>query len=146
MTPFDSEDDDIETPKKVSLNKVSSQSSVFDKIPKKPSKEDFEKRVKTIEDNNVGYKKQAVELAIQFKKMMDDKTLLQNKNVFSKEVENEFLSKIVNLSIEINNDENEQDGMGSLSCIIILLKTCLSLRDRVNDLEYQITQLSSANK
>lgn len=138
--PFD-EDENINTSQKIGLNKVSAQKSIFDTLPKKPNQEDFEKKVAAAQEKLGGYKQKASELAVQFKKIMDDKTLPQNKNVFSIEVEREVLSKMIQLAVDINNDPDEQEGMGSLSWITFLFKLVLSHRDRINSLEYQISLL-----
>ncbi len=123
------------------LKNVSSKKSIFESLPKKPSSEEFEKKVKEMQDRSSGYKKRAAELAVSFKKLLEDKTLAQNKNIFASEFERELLSKMINLAIEINNDPNEQEGMGSLGWITLLFKTVLSQRDRINNLEYTISQL-----
>jgi hypothetical protein len=142
--PFDEETNQEEPTiqsQKVGLKKVSSQKSIFDKMPKKPSTEEFEKQVKKAVENNSTYKSKASELAFAFNKAMNDKTLRQNKNIFSNDMEKELLTKMVQLAIDINNDEVEGMDMGSMSWITLLLKTCFSQRDRINTLEYSILQL-----
>ena len=138
--PFD-EEDDLDSNRKIGLKKVSSQKSMFDEIPKKPTAEDFQKKVTATQEKSLNYKQRASELAIQFKKICEDKTLVQNKSVFASEIEKEVLSKMVELAIEINNDPNEQEGMGSLSWITLLMKVVLSQRERINVLEYNLSLL-----
>jgi len=138
--PFDEEEEKPINPK-IGLRNVSSQKSIFENIPKKPSPEDFDKKVKEIQDRNSGYKQRAAELAVAFKKMIEDKTLVQNRNIFANELEKETLTKMIQLAVEINNDPNEQEGMGSLGWITLLLKTVLSQRDKINNLEYRIFHL-----
>lgn len=141
--PFDEEDDDslLDKSKKIGLKNVSTQKSMFDTMPKKPSQEDFEKKVQAVHQQAAAYKHKAAELAVQFKKMVEDKTLPENRNMFSIEMEREILSKMVQLAIDINNDPNEQEGMGSLSWITLLFKTILAQRDRINHVEYKLFQL-----
>lgn len=140
--PFDEEDDSLpQQPNRLGLKNVSSQKSIFESIPKKPTQEDFDKKVKIAQDKSINYKQKASELAVSFKKTMEDRTLFQNKNVFTNDLERELLSKMIQLAVEINNDPNEQEGMGSLGWITLLFKTALSLRDRNNLLEYKILQL-----
>lgn len=140
--PFDEEDDSLPVkPSKLGLKSVSSQKSIFESIPKKPTQEDFDKKVKNIQEKNTGYKQRAAELAIAFKKTMEDKTLFQNKNVFTSDLERELLSKMIQLAVEINNDPDEQEGMGSLGWITLLLKTSLAIRDKLNYTDYRIMQL-----
>lgn len=137
--PFD-EDEEIIEPK-VGLKKVSAQKSIFDSMQKKPSQEDLDRKVKQISEKSNSYKIRAAELVKEFNKCMADKTLSSNRNIFSRELETELLSKMIKLADEINSDIIEKDGMGSLSLITILLKTCFSQRDRINSLEYAIFQI-----
>lgn len=142
--PFDDEDNEQPSlqSKKVGLKNVSSQKSMFDTMPKKPSQEDLDTKVKQIQDRSSAYKGKAADLASQFNRSMADKTLPQNKNLFQKDAEKEILSQMVQLAIDINNDPSEKEGMGSLSWIVLLLKTCFSQRDKINQLEYQQTILN----
>lgn len=80
-------------------------------------------------------------MSSQFNQIMNDKTLKQNKNIFAREMERELLTKMAQLAIEVNNDQHEHEGMGSLSWIILLLKTCLNQRDKINQLEFSFSQL-----
>ncbi len=140
--PFDEEDnDDLQQQPKIGLKNVSSQSSIFDKKPKVPTQQEFQEKVKQAVDKNISYKEKAASLATQFKKMMQDKTLPQNKNVFAQGLEKEVLANMIQLAVEINNDPNEQEGMGSLTWITLLLSSCLSQRDKINQLEYLISDL-----
>jgi hypothetical protein len=110
--PFDEENDDEQKPiQKTGLRKISSQKSIFENIPKKPSSEDFEEKVKQIDEQNSLYKQRAAEYSVQFKKIIADKTLQQNRNVFANELEQEIVSKMIKLAAEINEDPNEQEGI-----------------------------------
>ena len=140
--PF--EEDEIEISPKKGLKKVSSQKSIFDKKSvedKAPTEQQFDDKVKQVSDKSNNYKSRAGEIAIQYKKLLLDKTVPQNKNVFSEDIEKEVLTKMINLAIEINNDEDEQEGMGSLGWLTMLLKHQFFLRDKNNDLEYQLVVL-----
>lgn len=143
--PFDEEDDDSDQPsaqsQKVGLKKVSTQQSIFDSIPKKPTQTDLDQKVKKVQDRVSKYKLKTAELAVQFNKTMADRTLFQNKNLFQKEMENELLRNMVRLAQEINSDGLEREGEGSLSWITLLLKTCFQQRERINNLEFALAQL-----
>jgi|ERR1017187_4609528 hypothetical protein len=140
--PFDEEEQKPSLQaQKIGLKKVSSQKSVFDSMPKKPGPEDFERQVQEAQQRQSTFKTRASDLVVQFNKAMTDKTLRSNKNPFQNEVEKELLLKMVQLAQEINSDPNEREGEGSLSWIIILLKTCFSQRDRINMLEFSVEQL-----
>lgn len=143
--PFDEENDSEPSLKsqKVGLKNVSSQKSIFDSIPKKQTQEELNQKVKQGQERASSYKVRAAALASQFNKSMVDKTLSENKNLFQKEVEKDLMREMIQLAIEINDDPLEQEGMGSLGWITLLLKTCFSQRDKLNNLEYMLTQLDS---
>jgi len=140
--PFDDEEKDIVLKPKVGIKNVSSQKSIFDDLPKKPSQDDLNQKVNQMVDLEGSYKNKTTELAVAFNKAINDKTLKANKNIIQKEVELELLRDMVRLAQEINGDIQEREGEGSLSWITLLLKTCFSQRDRINELEYTLIQLS----
>jgi len=138
--PFDEEETKPSAQsKKIGLNKVSSQKSIFETAPKKPTPKEFEQKVQQVQERASGYKLRASELAMQFNKAMTDKTLQQNKNMFQTEIELDLLRNMIKLAQEVNNDPNENEGEGSLSWITVLLKTCFNQRDRINRLEHALS-------
>jgi len=141
--PFDEENNDQQSihSQKVGLKKVSTQQSIFDQLPKKPTQDDLNQNVKKIQDRESASKKQAADLALKFYHMMADKTLPENKNQFQKELELELLKDMINFGNEINNDASEKEGIGSISLIALMLKNCISQRDKINNLEYSISKL-----
>lgn len=140
--PFEEEYDELpEKQPKAGLKTLSSQKSIFENAPKKPSQEETDKKAHAIHERGSSYKMRAAELALQFNKAMADKTLKGNKTIFASEIEQELLTKMIGLAIEINADPAEQEDMGSLSWITLLLRTCFAQRDRINYLEYAISQI-----
>lgn len=140
MSISDGDDGDDDNPIPVKkTQKIEGKKSIFDGKLKKPTQEDLDNKVKNIGDKQLSYKKRAAEYAVAYKKILEDKTLPKNKNVFSQDVEKELLSNMISLAIEINNDENEYEGMGSLGWITILFKNALHFRDKCNELEYKIS-------
>jgi len=122
---------------RVGLKKqTTGQKSMFEGKPKPPTQQEFQRKVEDAQEKLAGYKKRAADLFVQFNKTILDKTLPQNRNVFNIESEKEMLQNMIQLAIEINNDPNEQEGMGSLTWITCLFKTTLAQRDRINELEY----------
>lgn len=129
--PFDEEIEDLSKLKMFGKN----EKSMF-----KPQiqDEDFEDKVKEIEKRKQKYRQTIANLSLQFKKIIEDKTLIQNKNELSKTIEADTLKEIVELAGKINADQNEQEGMGSLLLCTILLKALIIFRDRENSLEYKL--------
>lgn len=145
--PFDEEEEEnFETPKKSGLKKISSQKSIFENIPKKPSQKDFENRVKSYQNKLSLYQESIADLSKKYINLLQDKTLKQNRNLFSKQIEKETISLMIELAQDINNDPNEPEGMGSLSWITLLLQVCLSQNLKINELEYKISKLEDLNK
>lgn len=126
---------------KVGLKK-SGQKSMFEGKPRPPTQQEFQQKVQEVEDRKTGYKQQAADLFMQFTKTIGDKTLPQNRNALARDAEKEMLQQMVQLAMDINNDPNEPEGMGSLTWITCLFKTTLAQRDRINELEYQIVSFS----
>ena len=143
--PFD-EEDDIEDAGKKTLKNVSSQKSIFDSKPKKQSADDFAKAAKQVHSKSMGYKQSAADLANQFNKLISSKTLKANRTIFENDIENELLSKMMQLAIDINSDPSESEGIGTLSWIALLLKISLYQRDKINNLEFQLSQLDKKIK
>jgi hypothetical protein len=139
--PFDEENEQEPVLRKT-LKKANSTKSIFDDMPKKPSQEQFENQVKQMQNTMQGYKRLAAEYNAQFKSIIADKTLSQNKNPFQKSFEADVLSNMIKLSEQINVDPNESEGMGSLLWITLLLKVVLFQRDQINQLEYTVSQLN----
>lgn len=145
--PLDVDSEEDIPLKKIGLKQISSKKSIFDtENSKKHSKEDFDKKVEDTHKKINDYKSRASELAVAYKKLVLDKTLPQNKNLFLEELEKETLTKMVSLAIEINNDEDEQEGMGTMGWVTLLLKYFLHHRDRINTLEYSILQMQKSNE
>jgi hypothetical protein len=123
---------------RLGLKNLGGAKSMFDGKPKPPTQKEFDKQIQDLGEKANGYKKRAADLFLQFIKVVGEKTLPQNKNLFHAETEKELLQNMVQLANEVNNDPNEPEGNGSMTWIILLFKTCFSQRDRINELEYNI--------
>lgn len=136
--PFDDESQKSST-QKVGV-KLNNSQSMFANNTKKPSREEFEK--KAVEANNklTEYQERAVQLSLNYKKLLDDKTLPQNKNIFQQDAEKEVISNLMQLAIDMNTDPNEEEGMGSVGLISLLCRCMLIQRDKINELSYDVAQ------
>ena len=143
--PFDEDSQDAPITPKIGLKKVSSQKSIFDGLSKKPSVADFEKQVHQAQERKTATMLKASELAVEFKKIINDRTLSQNKSPFAKELEKEILTKLVKMAKEVNADPTEPEGEGNLSCVVLLMNVVFSQRDRLNQLEYSLSISSKEN-
>jgi hypothetical protein len=96
---------------------------------------------KTMEYHNE-VNNRTVEAVKRFLKITEDKTLARNRGVIANDVEREIRQELMELAIDLNNDENEPDnGKGSVVTLTVVLKVLLNYRDRLNDLEYENVQL-----
>lgn len=127
---------------KVGIKMPPGPKSMFDGKPRVQTSQEFQKKIQVSEDKKSVYKQRAADLFVQFNKSISDKTLPQNRNVLNRDAEREMLQEMVQLAIEINNDPNEQEGMGSLTWITCLFKTVMFQRDRINELEFQLTNFN----
>lgn len=142
--PFD-EEDEIETLpiKNVGLKKVSTQKSIFENIPKKPTQKDLDKKVKDNQEKASDYLTNGAALSKKYINILKDKTLKQNKTTFVKALEKEIIADMVQFAIDINNDPSEKEGMGSLGWITLLLQINLAQNNRINELEYKVSLLEN---
>lgn len=136
MGAFDDDDDD----NKKSGLKINNKKSIFSQLPKKPNPAEFQQQVKDSQEKVMGYELEASQLAAMFQKLLEDKTLPENKNSLALEAERELIGKIVEIAVKLNNDTNEQEGMGSVGTSILLFRAVMMQKDRINKLEYSLVQ------
>ena len=75
--------------------------------------------------------------------MVKDKTLKRNRLQVQEVVENDARKDLIDLMFEVNNDELETyDGMGSTALVNLLMKVVLIQRDRINDLEFILSEVA----
>lgn len=118
----------------------------------KQAQEDFQQQVMRTNKRLDGHLKDAYELGIEFTKLMSDTRIADNIGPYERSFEKEIVRKLINYAITVNNDDQEQEGMGSVSLITLLLKTLFKLRDKTNQLSYdnhllarRIQQLEKSN-
>ena len=100
--------------------------------------ENAEKTVKYHDEKS----KKAVDLVSRYLKITEDKTLNRNRGSIANDVEREIRQQIIQLALDMNNDENEPDnGKGSVIVLSVVTKILLIYRDRLNDLEFEVQQL-----
>lgn len=126
--------------------KLSNENSMLNSMPQKPSKEEFVKKASEVNETLNAYTARAGELASKFKKVLEDKNLAHNKSIFAIDSERELLANLIQLAIDMNTDEHEQEGMGAVGLITLLLRSVLIQRDRINLLEYQLSHLEKKIK
>lgn len=112
----------------------------------KKEKEEYMRKFDDRAEQTVKYHQEqgsrAVESIRRFLKMAEDKTLAVNRGGIANDVEREVRQDLIQLALDLNNDENEEDnGKGSVVVLSVVTKIILMYRDRLNDLEYEMQQL-----
>jgi len=120
--------------------KINNDRSMAKTLSKPPSKKEFEETAKQVNETLNSYNDRAAKLASDFRKLMEDTTLIENKNVLMVDIEREILGKLAQLAVDINTDEHEKEGMGSVGLLAIVFNHLLLMRDRINLLEYRLEQ------
>src|SRR5271165_5787681 len=127
--------------------KIKNDNSMFANQPKKPTKQEFDMVVKKAQSLDQEFKERAADLAINFRKILEDKTLIENKNLMSIDLEREIIGNLAQLAVDMNNNENEEkDGMGGVGLSSLLFRCMLIQRDKINSLDYSINQLNKSFK
>lgn len=145
--PFEEDDADLDQVQMNSgLKNFSTKKSVVSQAAaeKKRMQESFDKKVESHQTSDSQLAVEVNEMTVKFQEVMSDKTLRANKNSFSTDIETQFLKKLLNLAEVINNDEDQSESKGSLILCALLLKNCMYSRDRVNQLEYEISELKKS--
>lgn len=105
------------------------------------NKQIFEKRANEAFDKIQERQQQILELGSKYLSLMKDKTLFQNKGPTDFSIEKEILGNLISFAIEVNTDEVEPEGMGSVGLLTLLFKSAILMRDNFNQVEYRLEQL-----
>lgn len=126
-------DDDAEKQKNSGLKLKRSKSSTTNVKVKK----DFEQKVNDTHERLQGHLRTAYELGVEFANLMADTRVSENIGPHDRTYEKGVIRKLVEYAITVNGDEQEQEGMGSVSLITLCLKMFFKMRDQINTLSYE---------
>jgi hypothetical protein len=146
MSAFDDDNDSESAPRVQKGVKVNNSKSIINELPKKVSKEEFVAKAKEVNNQLNKYGERATELALNFKKILDDRTLIQNKTHLAHDMEKEVLNALLELGVDMNVDQHEEEGMGSMGLIMLLFRSVLIQRDKINQLDYTASLFSKQLK
>ena len=102
----------------------------------KQVKQSFRTKVMDTNKRLEGHLQDAYELGMEFHSLMSEKRVPENIGPYERSFEQEIIRKLINYSMTVNRDPNEQEGMGSISLITLLLKSMFKLRDKMNQVSY----------
>lgn len=121
--------------------KLSNNKSIFNKKPE--ASESFDDRADEIFADHENKKQRCLKLGVKFLSILNDKTLLENRSPIIKDLEKQIVNELISLANDINNDEMEDEGMGSMAIMTLLIRTTLMQRDKINELDYKLHKFES---
>lgn len=133
---------DSRSPKKKGLKIDNTNSSV--PAPKPDTSAAFNTKAAEVHSKYEDYKHRAFELSSKFKSMIQDKTLIENKSILSKDIEIEVLSKLIGLASDMNGDDDQPEGIGSNAMEMLFMKMLLIQRDTINHILFKLEKLEKS--
>lgn len=112
---------------------------------KKQIEVNFEGQVEDYQIQQQKLVKQAMDLTNKFNEFIKDSTLKENKGPIQLDLEKQICKDIVDLSLVLNADETQAEGIGSAGVNLLLLKIVMYQRDKINELGYKISKLEKSS-
>lgn len=106
----------------------------------------FEEQARKAFSKYEEYKERTWDLSLKFKGMIEDRIHPDNRSPISKNIEKETLDKLVALASEMNEDDNQPEGIGSTALCMLLMKMLLIQRDTISALAFKIDKLEKVLK
>ena len=144
MVGFQDTKKEVVATRGVKIKNKGAEAAEQEKIQKEEYLKQFNERAdKTIQYNN-DKNTRIVKCISKFFTLAQDKTISQNRGSIAADVEKEIRQELINTALDLNNDENEEDnGKGSIVILSAVTKILMMYRDRINDLEYEIDKLKA---
>lgn len=134
-------DDEREANIQKGVKLKSDRSTIPHPLKETPS-EAFDKRVNDSVNNNERIKTEAWELSSKFVKILQDTTLPENRGPIQKDHEKNIINKLISIAIDLNTDETQKEGIGSVGLATLLFNCVLKQRDIINQLRYDCSIIS----
>jgi hypothetical protein len=106
----------------------------------------FEKNANDAFNKQESYKSRMLDLSTKFKAMIEDKVLVENKSIISKDLESEVVDKLIIVASEMNTDDNQPEGLGAVALSTLLMKMVILQRNTINSILYKIDRLEKSCK
>lgn len=141
--PFDDRDDDNEAavPQPARKIGVRKENQVVPGANNAQTKANFENQADAKYSKIEDYKKEIWDLSIKYKSFVESKILPGNRGPIAVNLEKEVLDKLVQLALDMNEDDTQQQGVGSTAICMLLMKCMLLQRDTINTLMFKTDQL-----
>lgn len=127
--------------KKLQTKKVKLDASKSMFAKKAKTQESFQQRAVETSDKLQNHLAEAFDLGKQYRDLLEDKTIPENKKFLDESREKEIIGQLISYAIKVNIDEDEHEGMGSVALLTLMMKCVLKMRDRYNDIEYKYHML-----
>lgn len=114
-----------------------------DNLPKR-TKEDFDKEVSQHQKSEMEIRNQAAEMAMKFKSLLKDRTVLENKSPLKKDFEEQVIRQLCDVGLKLNNDPNQPEGIGSIGILNLMMHAILIQRDTINNLSHKVSKMHIA--
>lgn len=101
----------------------------------------FQQAASEAADRLTEYKKRSWDLGIKFKGLMESSVLPENKTTLLKDLEVETLGQLSQLANDINNDDTQPEGTGSVALSQLIMKMLLLQKDICSKQRFQIEKL-----
>jgi hypothetical protein len=109
---------------------------------KSPTKEEFEKEVRQFKARDMDQRNKIAQLSSQYKGILLDKTHEDNKSPIQKDLEASIIKELATLGLQLDNDQDQPEGIGSIGLCNLLLQANILQRDVINKISYEIVKLN----
>jgi hypothetical protein len=109
--------------------------------PLRHNTEAFQQAASEAADRLAEYKKRSWDLGVKFKGLMESSILPENKSALIKDLESETLSQLSQLANDINTDDGQPEGAGSVALSQLIMKMLLLQKDMCSQQKYKIEKL-----
>jgi len=111
----------------------------------KKNQADFNNSVSEYQVQQTEIIKKSADLTSKFMDIIKDTTLNENKGPIQKQIEQQICRDLTDLSLELNQDQTQPEGIGSAGMTLLLLKIVLLQKDKINELGYKISKLEKVS-
>lgn len=108
---------------------------------KKQIEANFDGQVSDFQEQQAAIIKKSGDLTSRFMQVIKDSTLKENKGPIQIEMEQQICRDLTDLSLELNQDQTQPEGIGSAGMTLLLLKIVMMQRDQLNECRFKISKL-----
>jgi hypothetical protein len=137
----DTDDKELPTNKGLKLSNKNSRFSKSENASKAPSQQEFERDVQELKARTLEIRNKVESLTNKYKEILKDRVLPANKSAIQKDLELSLVKELVQLGLQLDNDDSQPEGIGSIGLCNLLLLINLHQRDAINQLGYELSKI-----